>query len=63
MENTFYYLKDEILRAYNVLDADLADAQNREDIMEWFKEGRINDTTYSLLIKFNRVCYYNRINE
>ena len=63
MEKSFIDLKDEILRTYRVLDVNLAECQNRDDITEWFKEGLINDTTYSLLIKFNKACYYSRVNE
>lgn len=59
---TFIDLRDEVARAYRVLGADLADVQNREDITEWFKEGLINDTTYSTLIKYNKACYYSTIN-
>jgi hypothetical protein len=62
MSKNFIDLKDEILRAYRVLDAGLAETQNKTDITEWFKEGLINATTYSRLIEFNKKTYYDVIN-
>ena len=62
MNKNFIDLKDEILRAYRVLDAGLAETQNKTDITEWFKEGLINATTYSRLTKFNKDTYYNVVN-
>ena len=55
-------LYDEIDRAYRVLDAGLAEVQNATDITEWFKEGLINENTYSVLIKYNKIKYYNVVN-
>lgn len=62
MKKSFIDLKDEILRAYRVLDAGLAEVQNYTDITKWFKEGLINATTYSRLIKFNQDAYYDVVN-
>jgi hypothetical protein len=62
MKKSFIDLKDEILRAYRVLDAGLAETQNKTDITEWFKEGLINATTYSRLTEFNKETYYNVVN-
>lgn len=54
-------LYDEIDRTYRILDAGLAECQNKTDITEWFKDGIINETTYSALIKYNKAKYYNNI--
>lgn len=62
MSKNFIDLKDEILRAYRVLQIDIAEIQNAQDITEWFKEGLINATTYSRLIEFNKKTYYDVIN-
>jgi hypothetical protein len=62
MSKNFIDLKDEILRAYRVLQIDIAEIQNAHDITEWFKEGLINATTYSRLIEFNKKTYYDVIN-
>lgn len=62
MKKSFIDLKGEILRAYRVLQIDIAEIQNAQVITEWFKEGLINATTYSRLIEFNKKTYYDVIN-
>ena len=56
------FYANEVVRCYNVLDADLAEIQNKDDIKEWWLNHLISDSQYSRLVEYNKDLYYEFVN-